>query len=149
MHHQAVPIDESNTFNKASEPGLLIQPTAAEALGARRFYLMRVSFNDLCPTTLNLSITQKGKEFAARCSAAKRNMIKIWTFARILGFWCSAGTKFAQHTKYSGGFNCHDPTNPIHHKLADQSVGRLPTCWLTADYQHQKAVALRPAIVRT
>lgn len=46
-------------------------------------------------------------------------------------------------------FNSHDPTNTIHPKLAYQSVGRLPFRWFTADYQHQKAVALRPDIVRT
>lgn len=33
---------------------------------------MRVLSNDLCPTTLKLSITVRGKQFAARCSAAEK-----------------------------------------------------------------------------
>jgi len=61
----ALAIDESNT-NKSSEPGSLIQVTAGEAQGARRFALMRVLFNDPCPTTLKLSITKQSK---AACSS--------------------------------------------------------------------------------
>lgn len=47
------------------ELDLLIQPTAGEAQGARRFALMRVLLNNLCPTTLKLSIRLKAKHFLA------------------------------------------------------------------------------------
>lgn len=114
---------------------------------------MRVSFNDPCPTALNVPIILKVCRRALCCRKLRTRRRRFAASARPPNTTTSGS--FTRNSRNVVQAKTNSPSkdqifiSAVHLKLADQSAGRRPSRGLTADYWHQKPAALRPAIVPT